>query len=619
MRDHKKKLTLTIAILVMLLLAFTVLPVTAYQGNVGGSPYAADLLVSGLNTGALDPGQEYWYAYSRLDLGDPGYNGIILSLNFEALGVAVANRVNFQVFNFEQVDAWLEDNSGPIDSLGLGTPASADFDVNTGERLWSGPVSDSEVYYVRIFNLSPSPVQFRLTALGQKSSALDAFMNVDAAAGGLRESSVIPASVSVPGQTPAQPITGNAQSIAAMLPVDPTDGSSTSTSWLLAAQAINGLPPQEAAAWLMSAAMLGWLPGSNPAPVAAPPAAIPASAPAAVPVNPNPDPIAPVEPQGNDEPEVIAEPAVVEPAPLEPDASLGESIYPNRPLRLLDGPNTGRLGPKTEHWYTFTPGKVDGKLIENLSLTMFFTPGEPNIARHVIFEIFTGDQYPIWSRGTPDDMRHFGAGSWVSRDGDYITGERLWHGTVVDGDQYYVKITNGTDKWIDYHLVPADVINTELGEPTVKPFEQLKAEADAVANPTGKDIGQPLVLAKNGSHGQLTAGKELWFSFTTPNTNQDGYEFLPYLFELTHQPGIGAVAHYVNVEIYPFQEQALWRRGDGDLMTPLGVGSYTEYNKTSDSHTWVWDGHLVSNTTYFVRVRNQSALEINYDLSITAR
>jgi hypothetical protein len=527
MSNTKKNFSVAILILAMALLALTALPVTAYQGNIGGSPYAADLLVSGLNTGSLDPGQEYWYAYSRLDLGDSAYNNIILSLNFEAEGVAVANRVNFQVFTFDQVEGWLKDSSGPVDSLGLGTPASADFDVNTGERLWSGPVAASEVYYVRIFNLSPSPVQFRLTAVGQSTGAADTFMNIDPAAQG-NPSQVIPASVSVPGATSTQP-QPDASSVAAALPVDPTDGSPASTRWLLAAQAIDGLPPQEAAAWLMSAATLGWLSdnGGAAATVAVAPASAPAIVPPAVPVNPNPDPVTAIEPQGDDQPQVVAA-APIAPEILEPDPNTGESIYPNRPLRLLDGPNTGRLGPKTEHWYTFTPGKVDGKMIENLSLTMFFTPGEPNIARHVTFEIFTGDQYPIWSRGTPDDMRHFGAGSWVSRDSDYITGERLWHGTVVDGNQYYVKLTNDTGKWIDYHLVPADVINTELGEPTVKPFKQLQAEAAAVANPTGKDIGSPLLLAKGSTAGKLAAGKELWFNFKTPNTDEDSFEFLSY-------------------------------------------------------------------------------------------
>jgi hypothetical protein len=626
-----KKFAIAMAILTLALLGLAVFPVLAYQGNIGGSPYASALLVSGVNTGRLDPGQEYWYAYSRMDLGDPATNSIILSLNFEADGAAVANRINFQVFTFDQVESWLADNSSPVDSMGLGISASADFDAGTGERMWAGPVAPTEVYYVRIFNLSPSPVQFRLTALGQKNNNPDGFMSFDssAAAAG-QESMAIPASVNVPGSSPAVPINAampiapnSKPAISAALPVNVNDGSLASTGWLLAAQAINGQPPQEAAAWLMSAAMLGWLPtsGGNSASVVVAPANAPAVAPAVVPVNPNPASAkAVVEPAGGDEPEIVAQPAAL-PVPIdpEPDALSGQSIYPNRPLRLLYAPNTGRMAPKTEHWYTFTPGKVDGKLVENYSLTMFFTPGEPNLARDVTFEMFTGDQFPIWSRGTPGDMVHFGAGSWISRDNDYDTGERLWHGTVVDGDQYYVKLTNATGKWIDYHLVPGDIVNLEMGDPDGSKARAIKAAPQAPLIPTGKDIGVPLLATKGSNAGKLPAGSERWFSFTTPNTTGAGYEFKPYLMELTHKPGFGAVANYINVEIYPYQEQALWRRGDGDQMTPLGAGSYTEYDQASDSHTWVWDGHLVSNTTYFIKVRNGSAQEVDYDLVIRPR
>ncbi len=603
----KKKTKVVAVVLALILAILTVIPVLAYQG-IGNSPYAADLLVSGLNTGRLDPGQEYWYAYSQIDLGEGAYGSIILSLNFEADGVSVANRVNFQVFTFDQVEAWLKDNSGPIDSMGLGASASADFDAGTGERMWAGMVDPQEVYYVRIFNLSPSPVQFRLTALGQNEGTVN---HLPANTFSPPVAQVIPAAASVPGAVPGS-ISANETVGVGAVPTQPTPTESpASTSWLLAAQAIHDLPPQEAAAWLMSAAMLGWLPDSEGA----------ATSPAAVPIDPKT--IAePVVDEVGPETEVLDVTALDVMAEKEieelilttvPDPTTGESIYPNQPVALLYGPNTGVLAPKSEHWYEFTPGKLDGKLIENFSTTMFFTPGEPNLARHVTFELFDGGQYHIWERGTPQDMAHFGAGSWVSRDNDYMTGERLWHGTVVDGNKYFIKITNGTSKWIDYHLVPDDIINTELGKPTVKKIDP------APAIPTGKDIGAPLVTNKNRMQGQLAGGEDIWFNFTTPNTNPDSFDFLSYLVELTHTPGYGNVANYVNVELYPYQQQHLWRRGDGDKIVPLGAGSFTEYDEPTDSHTWIWDGHLVSNTTYFVRVRNDSPLDIDYDLSLQRR
>lgn len=596
------KTTLQTLALAIGLMIVTAIPAWAGQG-VGTSPYAADLLVSGLNTGELNPGQEYWYAYSRLDLGDPAYNAVILSLNFEAEGRAIASRVNFQVFDFAQVDAWLRDSSGPVDSLGLGTPASADFDVNTGERFWAGPIQVNEVYYVRIFNLSPSPVQFRLTALGQKSPQIDAFMAAERS--GLTDQVVIPAAATSP--TGARDVAGDDAAIVSppagprsldlALPVAPAeDVSSLSTNWLLAAQAIQGLPPNEAAAWLMSAASLGWLPlGNNPA---------------LRPTDPNANIALAVK--GGDGEEPAAEPAV----PVAPDPLRGDNIYPNQPVRLLNGTNTGRMSPQSEHWYTFSAGSVDHKTIENFDLTMFFTPGEPNLARDVTFELFTGDQYQIWERGTPKEMEHFGAGSWVSRDGDYDTGERLWHGTVVDGDLYFVKITNATSQWVDYHLMTGDIYNTELGPPLPNGI----AKARVIDNtPTGRDIGSPLPIQLGLRNGRLAAGEEIWFQFEHKNPNPDKFEFDPYLMELRHTPGDGHITNHVNFELYPFQEQAIWRRGDTDLIRPLGAGSDLAYDRATNTHTWVWDGHLVSNTIYFVRMRNDSVQDIDYELLIRRR
>jgi hypothetical protein len=593
---QKNKMVFRVLVLVTAWLMVSAIPVWAFQG-VGGSPYAADLLISGLNTGALDPGQEYWYAYSRLDLGNPDYNSIILSLNFEAEGIAAANRVNFQVFTFKQVEGWLANSSGPIDSLGLGTPASADFDADTGERLWAGLVAPNEVYYVRIFNLSPSPVQFRLTALGQKNSNYEILLaNQQPLA--INEA-IIPAAVNVPGQFAAN-TAGEADISNLPLAIDAS--SPASTRWLLAAQAIQGLSPQEAAAWLMSAAMLGWLPGGEGV-----------SQPAAVPVDPNANTVASADAGGDDtEPEVVVVEAVDIKIRAELETFTGESIYPNRPVKLLEGPNVGRLAPQTEHWYTFTPGKLDDEVIENMSLTMFFTPGEPNLARHVTFELFTGSQYHIWERGTPQDMAHFGAGSWVSRDNDYMTGERLWHGTVVDGDQYFIKITNDTNQWMDYYLFPADIINTELGESIVKKVADDGQNIEI--DPTGHDIGSPLVTNKGVNSGRLAAGQDIWFSFKTPNTNPTSFDFLPYSIELLHRPG--ATTNDVNVEIYPYQEQQIWRRGDTDKIKPLGIGSFTTFRQNQNSHTYMWDGHFVSNTIYFIRVKNDSSQQIDYDLII---
>jgi hypothetical protein len=144
------------------------------------------------------------------------------------------------------------------------------------------------------------------------------------------------------------------------------------------------------------------------------------------------------------------------------------NIYPNNPLPLnLTHVNSGRLGPYGEHWYTFVRDDLDEHLIEDMALTMFFTPRAGFTSNRINFELFPASQYHIWERGDADYMENFGLGMWVSRDEDPATGERLWSGSLVDGDRYLVKVKNGTPDVVDYYLFPGDVENAELGNPTL--------------------------------------------------------------------------------------------------------------------------------------------------------
>ena len=145
-------------------------------------------------------------------------------------------------------------------------------------------------------------------------------------------------------------------------------------------------------------------------------------------------------------------------------SDLYPSVYPTAPLALQDGVNVGKLAPGGEHWYTFIREDRDAEWFEFMPLTLFSTPTDGNTSHHINFQIFTGNQLQIWERGTPEDMVPMGAGQWVSRDKDPVTGERLWAGHVIDGDLYYVRIFNNSDQVIDYYLITNDVNNTELGD-----------------------------------------------------------------------------------------------------------------------------------------------------------
>jgi hypothetical protein len=140
------------------------------------------------------------------------------------------------------------------------------------------------------------------------------------------------------------------------------------------------------------------------------------------------------------------------------------NIYPTAALALQDGVNVGKLAPGGEHWYSFIRADGDAEWFEFMPVTLFSTPTDGNSSHHINFQIFTGGQLHIWQRGTPQDMLPMGAGQWVSRDKDPLTGERLWAGHVVDGDLYYIRVFNHSDRVIDYYLITNDVVNTELGD-----------------------------------------------------------------------------------------------------------------------------------------------------------
>ena len=548
-----------------ILLAFVAIPTSAQQG-VGSTAYAARLLSSGLNVGSLSPGESFWYSYSQSDFGGD-MQSIILEMVFKPGDSRTARQVTFDVYTFAQVNAFLESGEPRGKKTGSGQLVDADFDPNTAERLWSGAVDAGETYYVRLYNATDLTADYHLVALPQKNAVPTA------------DGSGVNVSVRNRTKPNAAPT------------FDPANPDS---KWLLTAQALQGLSAEEAATWLKNAAAMGWFGEATGKPLAA----------AAVPVEPTP--------------------AAVESAAV-PQNPVGESIYPNNPLTLLPR-NVNRLLPHAEHWYSFIKDDLDGNAFEKMALTLFTTPGNGNITDRVNFELFTGDQYGVWLRGTPDEMRNTGAGAVVSRDGDPNTGEHVWRGVIIDGDRYFIRVRNDSDETVDYYLLEGDVPNTELGDSpngivqtSVLPAQRVQdvAVPDTVA--PGTDIAHPKTMALGHNKGFLKANDDVWMSFRFQNFEQKEPERRHYTIYLKISPGVGYVANDVNVELYTQPQLNLWLRGTGDEMTPMGVGSRQTYDEKSNTQLFTWDGYLMSDTTYFVRVRNGSTENIFFDLDMEWR
>ncbi len=547
-----------------IVLIFVAIPASAQQG-VGSTPYAARLLSTGLNVGSLAPGESFWYSYSQSDMGGD-VQSIILELVFKPGDSRTARQVTFDVYTFAQVKSFLESGEPRGKKTGSGQLVEADFDPNTAERLWAGTVAADEIYYVHLRNTTDLTADYHLVALPQKN----AVPTTDSG------------TVNVSARNRVKPSAAPA--------FDPANPDS---KWLLTAQALQGLSAEEAAQWLKNAAAMGWFgdttgkPAAETAPVA--PAA--AAAPEAVPVDPNAD----------------------------------NSIYPNNPLAFLPR-NVNRLAPHAEHWYSFIKDNFDDNPFEEMALTLFTTPGNGNITDRVNFELFTGDQYGIWMRGTPDDMQNTGAGAVVSRDGDPNTGEHIWKGVIIDGDRYFIRVRNDSDEPVDYYLLEGDVPNTELGDSpngvvstSVLPAQRTQnvVVPDSVA--PGTDIAHPKTMTVGHNKGYLKAGEDVWLRFRFQNFEQKEPEQRHYTMYLKISPGAGYVANDVNVELYTQPQLNIWLRGTGDQMSPMGVGSRQTYNAENNSQLFTWDGYLMSDTTYFVRVRNDSIENIFFDLDMQWR
>lgn len=423
--------------------------------ETGRTFQSARSLARGMNVDHLRPGEETWYTYSSDSLEDPSLSWVSLALRFESEARIEPEQVNFQVLAQPQAGPWLSQPAPPEQVLGQGLRSPLVSDDSTVESFWTGQVDERELYYVRVFNSSPFALDYALEVKVEQpavSGAVPAGLTLKSRqpTGLNARQTVWALTAQAVEQMTAEEAASwmqNAQAVGWII----TEGTAETPDpgradsrllWQLVAQAIAGKDAAASTQWLVQADTLGWL---------------------AVPLGAGTTRHTAVDDAGGESDSL---PAAV-PAP--PQTSYSPvNIYPNNPLEFnFKQVNSGRLGPYGEHWYSILRDDLDKDLVENMKMTMFFTPREGYVSDRVNFQLFPASQYQIWARGDADYMEHFGLGMWVSRDGDPDTGERLWSGTLVDGNRYLVRVKNGTSSVVDYYLFPDDIENAELGNPTL--------------------------------------------------------------------------------------------------------------------------------------------------------
>lgn len=601
----------------------------AFSSTTGQTFKSARPLSQGINVNHLNPGEENWYVYSSDSFDDIQAGTISLALRYQSEAVISTAEANFQILTEAESYPASYSPAAP-QKLGSGALVPAQPDrPDTTETFWAGQVDEQSDYYVRVFNHSPFRLEYSLMANVETSAVSGAVpaglntvtnpadsLSARQAAWTLTAQAVdnMTASDAAQWMQAAQRVGWLVTAGTASDQIPDPGQANPQTLWQLTAQAIEGQDAQTAAQWLTQADAMGWL--------TIPPATL---------KNPN-EAVDDFISGGGDQDSDSSAP---EPVPVPPDepeqAYIPVNIYPNNPLDFnFYEVNSGRLAPDGEHWYQLHRDDLDEDLIEDLALTLFFTPSQGFVSNRVNFEIFPAGQYHIWQRGDADYMENMGAGMWVSRDKDPLTSERLWAGSLVDGDSYLVKIKNGSPEVVDYYLFPNDIWNAELGNPTLHKGDVYHGRIPYKAPPVTRSTGpvepgtgppEAVLLDVGTTTGKLDAGEEMWYKFHYSDPKNDDETEQDFIFYLTNTPLDDTRARHADFEIYPGSQLHLWVRGTVDELDPLGASAPATFAELEDERSLqvLWSGQLMKEHVYYVKVHNHDIGPLEYEFKIKAQ
>lgn len=298
---------------------------------------------------------------------------------------------------------------------------------------------------------------------------------------------------------------------------------------------------------------------------------------------------------------VEAEPAVIEPP--QPVAAPELGTNPSNAITLTPDLNRGRLQPQSTSWYRFIFNDFsDGSNFQDLGFSLFFTPDNGNRGRNINFELFTANEVASWSPGNEDGLTNFGAGMLVSNDGNTNTGERIWKGTVLKGETYFLVVENGAEVEIDYWLYNGLISNPELGT------EPEPAPAPVYSKGAAPQTAIPLSAERNP--GGLEPGQEVWYSFSIHN--DDGEFFEEMALTMIATPDDGNRIHHINFDVFRADAVRDWSPGDNSKINNVGAGGIVVRDNNPLTGERFWSGWVVEDDLYYVQIRNGTEIHIDY-------
>ncbi len=274
-------------------------------------------------------------------------------------------------------------------------------------------------------------------------------------------------------------------------------------------------------------------------------------------------------------------------------------------VTLVEGPNTGVIGPGGQRWFRLT--LADQAQTANLeqSFSLIFTPDDGQRIRQVNMQIFDESQVALFYPGDPAHMANLGAGQIVSHDNNPVTGELFWTGWLPGQQNYYLLLSNGNDSPLDYWLFAGNVTGYALGEPAAAPA------AVPAAPEIGADPGNPLPLPPQVVHNSLKPGATRWYTFTH-NDPAKASQYQNLNYSLFFTPADGNRQQQVNFKLYPVSAVELWRRGETKQLVNFGAGMLVSRDGNDQTGERFWSGTVLRDETYLLAIENGSDIEIEY-------
>lgn len=276
-------------------------------------------------------------------------------------------------------------------------------------------------------------------------------------------------------------------------------------------------------------------------------------------------------------------------------------------ISLVEGVNTGILGPGEQRWFKLQPGASGADRQVEETLTLMFTPGvDSNQSRHIAMQIFEKKQL-VFFQGETNSMANLGAGQAVSRDNNPQTGERLWTGWLFSAQNYYVQLANNSNTPIDYWLFTDDVISYPLGE-----SEATAAAAVATNDSIGPGaVPQAAIPLKPGENkGSVKPGQEVWYSFSVTDADNKFFEEMALTMVVT--PDDGNRIRGVTFDIFTAGAVQNWVPGDNSGLNNLGAGSVVYRDNNPLTGERIWSGWVVDNDLYYIQIRNSADIHMDY-------